>query len=98
MEFSLKITIVSLYVIHPITSKGVSYYEMKRIVIALFTASLYFTLSLSAFAEGDGTSGPSPQDPPPAPPQVSETDGNNGEPPVNSGVSSCETGTPKDSF
>lgn len=74
---------------------------MKRIVTALFTASLCLALALSAFADADEGTTPSPQDPSPATPPISapagdeETD--SGTQP-DDGIAPCETNFPKDTY
>lgn len=69
---------------------------MKRIITALFTISLCLALSLAAFADGGERTPPSPSDPVPTPPPVTDLIDEEGEASPDSGISLCETDTPKD--
>lgn len=71
---------------------------MKRIITALFTVSLCLTLSLAAFADGGEGTPPSPSDPIPTPPPVTDLTGEEGETPPDNGVSPCEASEANDNF
>lgn len=69
---------------------------MKRIITALFTISLCLALSLAAFADGGEGTPPSPSDPIPTPPLVTDLTDEEGEASLDNGISLYETGTPED--